>query len=66
MRSGNPALGEKTFGGAMARADAGAGVMTIQGAINKTTILMIILLLAAGYTWSMFMNAENPAAAMPG
>ncbi len=65
MRSGNPALGEKTFDGSMARADAGAGVMTIQGAINKTTILMVILLLAGGYTWSLFANGENPEAAKP-
>ncbi len=49
IRSGNPALSKKTFKNLIASTD---GVMTIDGAVNKTGISMCILLLAAYYTYS--------------
>jgi uncharacterized YccA/Bax inhibitor family protein len=49
IRSGNPALSKKTFENLTAT---NSGVMTIDGAVNKTAISMSILLLAAYYTYS--------------
>lgn len=55
MRTANPALNAKTFG---MQSVAGENVMTIQGTVNKTGLLLAITVVAAGYTWS------NPGAAM--
>ena len=49
IRSGNPALSKKTFENLISSSN---GVMTLDGAINKTAISMGILLLAAYYTYS--------------
>ena len=49
IKSGNPALSKKTFENLRATSD---GVMTLDGAVNKTAISMGILLLAAYYTYS--------------
>ena len=49
IRSGNPALSKKTFENLTTTTD---GVMTLDGAVNKTAISMGILLLSAYYTYS--------------
>ena len=49
MRSGNPALSKKTFEN-LTYSD--SAVMTLDGAVNKTAVSMVILLLAAYYTYS--------------
>ena len=49
IRSGNPALSKKTFENLIASP---SGVMTIDGAVNKTAISMAILLLSAYYTYT--------------
>ena len=49
IRSGNPALSKKTFENL---ATTSSGVMTLDGAVNKTAISMGLLLLAAYYTYS--------------
>ncbi len=49
MRSGNPALSKKTF---QNLSSTESRVMTLDGAVNKTSISMGILLLAAYYTYS--------------
>ena len=49
IRSGNPALSKKTFENLISSPN---GVMTLDGAINKTAISMGILLLAAYYTYT--------------
>ena len=49
IRSGNPALSKKTFENLRTTSE---GVMTLDGAVNKTAISMGILLLAAYYTYS--------------
>ena len=49
IKSGNPALNKKTFENLRTTSD---GVMTLDGAVNKTAISMGILLLAAYYTYS--------------
>ncbi|MCU0373816.1 MAG: Bax inhibitor-1/YccA family protein [Chitinophagaceae bacterium] len=60
-KSGNPVLGEKTFGSISLSGDT-ANRMTIQGTINKTGMLLLLVLGAAYYTWSMVAKGQN---AMP-
>jgi len=55
MRSGNPALRDSVF--TSVRADAGSKVMTIQGTVNKTLILLGLAALTAGLTWNAGMKA---------
>ncbi len=50
MRSGNPALNKKTFENLT---NTSGGVMTLEGAVNKTAIGLVILLLAGCYTYTM-------------
>lgn len=57
FRTGNPALGEDTFRGA---ARTGGGTMTLQGAVNKTGISLLIMMVTATFTWNM----ENPVLLM--
>ena len=61
-RSGNPALSDATFrkeGAAVGK------VMTLQGTVNKTGILLALLVICAFYTWNIFFQTGNPAAVMP-
>jgi len=58
MRSGNPALKADTFAKVLAAAD--ADTMTIEGTVNKTALLLFLLVLAAGYTWTQ-VGLEDPA-----
>lgn len=51
MRSSNPALTDETFRGA--RAGIGENAMTIQGTVNKTGFALVILMVAASYTWNL-------------
>lgn len=62
MFSGNPLLGEQTF----RRPDEEAMVhsaMTIQGAVNKSFILLAVTVITAAVTWISFAN--QPELAMP-
>jgi uncharacterized YccA/Bax inhibitor family protein len=58
MRSSNPALRDKTF--APQHVGTGGGVMTLEGAVNRTIVLLGILGLAATWTWGMAVRG-NPA-----
>ena len=49
MRSANPSLGENTFKGL--RSESGTS-MTIQGTVNKTFILFLLLCATAFFTWN--------------
>ena len=49
MRSGNPALNKKTFENLT---NTSGGVMTLEGAVNKTAISLLLLMCAAYYTYS--------------
>ncbi|MCG3128403.1 MAG: hypothetical protein CHACPFDD_03291 [Phycisphaerae bacterium] len=62
MRSGNPTLNEKTFDGLSVTRE--GDVMTLQGTINKTAILLGLCVLAAAFTWQRF-YAAGFAAAQP-
>lgn len=58
MRTANPALNEKVF-----RHAGSVGIahgMTINGTVNKTGVMLLLLIAGAAYTWSEFMagNAE--------
>ncbi|MDO9516966.1 MAG: Bax inhibitor-1/YccA family protein [Methanosarcinaceae archaeon] len=52
MRTANPALNDNTF--RHVEGDAKDGYMTINGTVNRTYILLFMLLIPAIYTWNMF------------
>jgi len=60
MRTSNPTLSPSTFGQPLA---AGEQRMTIQGAVNKTALLLAIVTLTAAFSWNWL--AQNPAMAKP-
>jgi len=71
-RSGNPALKATTFSSVSQRAPSASGIqatasstMTLQGTVNKTGILLALVVLSASYTWNLFFQSGNPAAVMP-
>lgn len=49
MRTANPALSEKSFTAVRATSD---GVMTLNGTVNKTAILLLLAVCSAAYTWN--------------
>jgi uncharacterized YccA/Bax inhibitor family protein len=59
VRTGNPGLNEKTFAG-LPRATVGEA-MTLQGTINKSFLLLLVLMGTALYPWSLYMSSGNPA-----
>lgn len=67
MRSGNPALNENTF------LDVGSGqvisrsgdVMTLEGTVNKTGVLLILALVTASFAWMQVGNPETAGNLMP-
>ena len=50
LRSGNPALKGDVFGGI--RAESSANAMTVSGAINKSFMLIVLLVFSASFVWS--------------
>lgn len=54
MRTANPALNDKVF----SIEDTGAKTMTLEGSVGKTAILLTLLVLASGFTWTP--SASNP------
>jgi uncharacterized YccA/Bax inhibitor family protein len=52
MRTSNPALNPKTFTDSWV--GVGADRMTVQGTVNKTGLLLMIIVASAGFTWSQF------------
>ena len=61
-RSGNPTLSDSTF--TNERAVSGQ-VMTLEGTVNKTGVLLALLVLSASYTWNLFFQDGNPTSVMP-
>ena len=53
MKSSNPALGGKTFEQYQPGVQT-AGVMTINGTVNKTLILLALVIIPAVWVWDMF------------
>ena len=79
FKSSNPALSSKSFGGfvgartagsnvnaaAAASPAASAGAMTIQGTVDKTAILLAVLIFAAIWPWKLFFDTRNPDLLLP-
>jgi len=63
MATANPAANAAVYDRA-GFAGSAANVMTLQGAIFKTSVLMAILVAAASVTWSRMLDS-TPAAAYP-
>jgi uncharacterized YccA/Bax inhibitor family protein len=61
MRTANPALNDKTF------EQIGYGqqseTMTLQGTVNKTGMMLLLLVAGAAYTWSLFIE-QDPSVMM--
>ncbi len=52
MRTGNPTLQENVF----VRSQPGVETMTLQGAVNKTIILLVLLVIGAAWSWNLFFS----------
>jgi uncharacterized YccA/Bax inhibitor family protein len=59
--AGNFAFNQRTFGN-QPRVGLGEERMTVQGTVNKSFLLLVVLLAAAFWTWSQFLTGTNPAA----
>jgi uncharacterized YccA/Bax inhibitor family protein len=59
MRTGNPALSDQTFRALPYSGEQEA--MTIQGTVNKTGLLLLCVILTAGWTWHRFFQTSDPA-----
>ena len=68
-RSGNPSLSADTFSSSAADASfvpiAPPATMTLQGTVNKTAMLLALVVISASYTWGMFFSSGNPATVIP-
>lgn len=53
FKSGNPALDKDTFNN-IDRVGKGDEVMTLQGTVNKTGLLLLAVIIPAIYTWNLF------------
>lgn len=61
MRTSNPALNAKTFQG-LSRTDE---VMTVNGTVNKTGVMLVLLVISAAWVWNkFFVSGGNPQAVM--
>jgi uncharacterized YccA/Bax inhibitor family protein len=67
MRSGNPVLGQSTFldAGAGTVVSRDAGAMTLNGTVNKTAFLLVVVLAAAMFTWAKAFGGAEPGALVP-
>jgi uncharacterized YccA/Bax inhibitor family protein len=58
FKSGNPALDKETFNN-IDRVEIGDKVMTLQGTVNKTGLLLLAVILPAIYTWHLFTSTMD-------
>jgi uncharacterized YccA/Bax inhibitor family protein len=63
MRSMNPALNDSVFQGHTV--DQSEKVMTIEGTVHRTGLLLIVLLAAASWTWSIFFDGGGASGVIP-
>ncbi|MCG5052965.1 MAG: Bax inhibitor-1/YccA family protein [Myxococcales bacterium] len=64
MRTANPALSTKTFGGFVGTRS-GQGAMTIQGTVNKTAVLLALALISALVPWRSVFSGDEPGSVAP-
>lgn len=66
MRTANPALNDATFQSVRAYGSTGE-VMTIQGTVNKSLLLLVLVVLTSGWVWNLYFRSAtpNPAVVMP-
>ena len=64
MRTNNPAFNDRVLSG-LTRAYTGADVMTVNGTITKSVILLFLIILTAGWTWNMYLTSNDPSRVMP-
>jgi len=67
MRSGNPVLGANTFldAGTGRLVNSDAGTMTVNGTVNRSALLLLLLVCGAAFTWSKFTGPESMPAVLP-
>ena len=66
MQSGNPALGKNTFlDVSSGRVLSGDGAMTIDGTVNKTGLLLVLVLVGAMVSWSRYAGPASIQALYP-
>jgi uncharacterized YccA/Bax inhibitor family protein len=58
-KSSNPVFGKNIFN--QSAVGAQDGVMTVNGTINKTGLMFLIVIFAAAFTWRKFFGAIDPA-----
>ena len=63
MRTSNPALNTKTF--ADVRRDPNAPAMTLEGTINKSAFLLLLVVVPAAWVWSQVRTTAGPTVAGP-
>jgi uncharacterized YccA/Bax inhibitor family protein len=63
-RTGNPGLNEKTFSG-LPRPIASGERMTLQGSINKSFLLLVVLLAGAFWPWSQYLSTGDASTVGP-
>ena len=61
MRSGNPSLNDKVFQD-LGQSD---NPMTLSGTVNRTAMLLAMMMITAGFTWNKFYASGDPASIMP-
>lgn len=59
-KTSNPVLTEKRFG---RESIASSEAMTVNGTINKTALMLLLVIAAAVFTWNKFFGVGNPEAA---
>ena len=67
MRTANPALNAKTFQNIGTVQQAGTlqtDVMTLNGTVNKTGIMLLLLIGSAAYTWSQYLEGNSQSMLM--
>ena len=64
-KTGNPGLNDRTFA-AVPRAAVGEERMTLQGTVNKSFLMLTVLLLTALWSWGRFFGAGGDPAAVSG
>jgi uncharacterized YccA/Bax inhibitor family protein len=63
MRTSNPALNARTF--ADLRRDPNAPAMTLEGTVNKSAFLLLLVVVPAAWVWAQVRAAVDPSVAGP-